>query len=124
MALLRMLLAAALAMPIGADDKSERRVARAPFRGWVELCVAGDRRRAAGLDLSPHGVGVSLAEPWPRARERVEAEFALPGIGLPLVIEGRIAWSSRDGRRLGIAFHDVDPGLTELLEGFVSGRLG
>jgi len=105
------------------EQGSERRRARAPFRGWVELAAGRERRRAAGLDLSAGGVGVSLAAPWTGDPQRLEAEFALPGIGLPLVVAGRVAWRSPDGLRLGIAFSDLDPGLEEILEGFASGRL-
>lgn len=104
-------------------EGTERRRLRAPFRGWVELACGRERCRATGRDLSAGGVGVSLAAPWSAAGQILEAELALPGIGLPLVVAGRVAWRSADGLRLGIAFHQLDPGLAEILEAFARGRL-
>lgn len=101
----------------------ERRGARAPFVAWVELMVDGVRRRARARDLSADGIGIELAAPLPRAREAVVSEFALPGISLPLALAGVVAWSSPGEARIGVRFDDVDPGLSELLESFVAGRL-
>jgi hypothetical protein len=103
--------------------RAQRRVDRAPFVGWVELALDGSRRRARALDLSVLGIGVELGGPVPAVREPVVSEFALPGISLPLALEGVVAWTDPGRARLGVAFADVDPGLAELLASFVAGRL-
>jgi hypothetical protein len=50
----------------------------------------------------------------------VTCEFSLPGISLPLALEGRVAWHV--GQDLGVAFDELDPALAELLETQVGGR--
>lgn len=105
--------------PVRGPDR--RQCPRTAFDGWVELHVGGVRRLATGCDLSPGGIGLDLGEqPLDRATA-VTCEFALPGISLPLELDGSVAWSG--GRRVGIRFHGVDPGLAELLENHVAGRL-
>lgn len=100
-----------------------RRAERAPFAGWVELSSGGVRRRARALDLSVHGIGVELAGPAPATREAVVSEFALPGISLPVALDGVVAWVDPRSSRIGVSFREMDPGLAELLASFVAGRL-
>ena len=101
---------------------SERRLSpRKAFDGWVEVHTDGVRRLAAGSDLSPSGIGLRLATAGLAPPARVTCEFALPGISLPLELAGAVAWSN--GARVGIRFDAVDPGLAELLENHVAGRL-
>lgn len=95
---------------------------RAPFDAWVEITTARGRCRARAFDLSVEGIGVEFDGPHPEEASDVVSEFALPGIGLPLELKGAIAWSRPDKGRLGVRFHDVDPGLAELLCNFVAGR--
>lgn len=102
---------------------ASRRAERAPFVGWVELSSGGVRRRARALDLSVAGIGVELAGPAPAAHEPVVSEFALPGISLPVALDGVVAWVDPRSSRVGVSFGDVDPGLAELLASFVAGRL-
>jgi hypothetical protein len=100
----------------------QQRRPRAPFSGWVELTTEGRRRLGTGRDLSPGGIGLELRGDLPEIGGVVTSEFALPGISIPLALEGRVAWS--DGaQRVGVRFERVDPGLAELLENFVGGRL-
>lgn len=96
---------------------------RAPFRGWVEITADGRRRRATAIDLSVAGIGIEMGGTLPRTEQRVVSEFALPGIGLPLELEGVVAWRDDAGSRFGVRFVELDPGLAELLESFVHGRL-
>ena len=101
---------------------SERRKrARTAFDGWVEVHTDGVRRLATGLDVSPDGIGLLFNAQAVAPRASVTCEFALPGISLPLELEGAVAWST--GNRAGIRFAEVDPGLAELLENHVAGRL-
>jgi hypothetical protein len=100
-----------------AQRRSSQRTA---FGGWVELHVAGGRRLAQGRDLSARGIGLELPGAPLRADTRVTCEFALPGISLPLELEGSVAWSK--GARLGVRFDEIDPGLAELLDNHVAGR--
>jgi hypothetical protein len=93
------------------------------FEGWVEICVRGDRRRARGTDLSPSGIGLSLAPPHPSAGDSVSSEFALPGISPPLALEAAIVWRDAESSRVGLRFASVDPGLDEIIERFVADRL-
>jgi hypothetical protein len=86
----------------------------------VELHVDGARRLASGRDLSATGIGLELAGEPVAPLSRVTCEFALPGISLPLELEGAVAWSK--GSRLGVRFDEVDPGLAELLDNHVAGR--
>jgi hypothetical protein len=102
------------------EPERRRRNPRKAFDGWVEISSAGQRRLATARDLSPAGIGVDLpGEPLP-PETAITCEFALPKISLPLALDGHVAWSS--GSRLGVRFHDVDPGLAELLENHVAGR--
>ena len=96
---------------------------RARFEGWVELRAGGTRRRAAARDLSVHGLGLFLPGPLPERLSAVESEFALPGIILPLALEGVVVWTNPGTSRVGIRFLEVDPGLAELLASYVAGRL-
>jgi hypothetical protein len=93
---------------------------RTPFDGWVELHVDGVRRLASGRDLSASGIGLELAGHPLAPPLRVTCEFALPGISLPLEIDGCVAWG--DGSQLGVRFDAIDPGLAELLDNHVAGR--
>jgi len=90
------------------------------FGGWVELHVEGTRRLAQGRDLSASGIGLELRGHPLGAETRVTCEFALPGISLPLELDGAVAWSA--GTRLGVRFDEIDPGLAELLDNHVAGR--
>ena len=96
---------------------------RARFEGWVELWIGGSRRRAAARDLSAEGMGLSLSGPLPPRQSAVTSEFALPGIILPLALEGIVVWTNPVASRIGIRFVEVDPGLAELLANYVAGRL-
>jgi hypothetical protein len=89
----------------------------------VELTLAGRRRLGSGRDLSAGGIGLELTGEALGVGGAVTSEFALPGISLPLALEGRVAWTDPNNRRVGISFDRVDPGLAELLENFVGGRL-
>jgi len=99
-----------------------RRRNRAPYRGWVELTLEGERVRASGLDLSVDGIGIAV-EGVPPADSLLVSEFALPGIALPLELRGRLVWSDARSGRAGVRFEAMDPGLAELLSNFVAGRL-
>jgi len=100
-----------------------QRSPRAPFSGWVELTSDGLRRLGTGRDLSAGGVGLELRGALPPIGGSVTSEFALPGISIPLALEGRVAWSDSQRLRVGVRFERIDPGLAELLENFVGGRL-
>lgn len=99
----------------------QRREPRTAFDGWVELRVNGGHRLASARDLARGGIGIEVQGDALALRDAVVCEFALPGISLPLELEGAVAWSS--GRRAGVRFESVDPGLSELLENHVAGRL-
>jgi hypothetical protein len=101
----------------------QQRRPRAPFSGWVELTAEGRRRLGTGRDLSPGGIGLELRGDLPAVGGAVTSEFTLPGISIPLALEGRVAWSDTHRARVGVRFERVDPGLAELLENFVGGRL-
>lgn len=99
---------------------------RADFHGWVELTTSRGRARGAGCDLSVGGLGLELrgaaaTQDAPLAAA-VTSEFALPGISLPLALEGVIAWNDAARGRLGVRFERVDPSVAELLESYVAGR--
>jgi hypothetical protein len=96
---------------------------RARFEGWVELRAGGTRRRAAARDLSARGIALSLQGALPARGSVVVSEFALPGITLPLSLEGIVVWTNSAASRIGIRFMEVDPGLAELLDSYVAGRL-
>lgn len=100
-----------------------QRSPRAPFAGWVELTSEGLRRLGTGCDLSAGGIALELRGELPPIGGPVTSEFALPGISIPLELEGRIAWSDPQRLRVGVRFERIDPGLAELLENFVGGRL-
>lgn len=101
----------------------ERRSAeRAGLSGWVELSVSGQRRRrAVGSDVSVDGLGVLHDGTALHTGARVMTEFPLPGIGLPLEIPAEVVWVGEE--RAGLRFAEMDPGLRELVESFVAGRL-
>lgn len=103
------------------QSSERRKSARAAFDGWVEVHTDGSRRLATGFDLSASGIGVILATEGLSARTGVTCEFALPDIQLPAAVDGAVAWSN--GARMGVCFGEIDPGLAELLENFVAGRL-
>jgi hypothetical protein len=96
---------------------------RARFESRVELLAGGTWRRAAARDLSVRGIGLSLLGPLPERESAVVSEFPLPGIALPLALEGVVVWANPMASRIGIRFLEVDPGLAELLHSYVSGRL-
>ena len=104
-------------------SSEQRRHLRAPFSGWVEISSRGRRRLGTGRDLSAGGIGLELRGEPIAPGGSVTSEFALPGISLPLALEGRVAWSDAGSERLGIVFDGIDPGLAELLESYAGGRL-
>jgi hypothetical protein len=89
----------------------------------VEVTALGLRRLATGRDLSAGGIGIELRGEPLAAGGLVMSEFALPGISLPLALEGRVAWCDGANQRVGVAFDGIDPGLAELLESYAGGRL-
>jgi c-di-GMP-binding flagellar brake protein YcgR len=102
--------------------KERRKEERAHLSGWVELSVDGrQRRRATTEDVSVDGLGILLDGDPLAAGSRAIAEFPLPGIGLPLALSAEVVWVGTD--RAGLRFEDVDPGLRELVESFVAGKL-
>jgi hypothetical protein len=103
-------------------ERVERRSARTAFDGWVELTVGTTRRLARCRDLSSQGLGLELEAPHPAAGEQVESEFLLPGIGVPLAVAARVAWSDPATRRLGLSFEALDVSVAELLQSAVAGR--
>jgi hypothetical protein len=108
---------------VGSRQHVPRRHDRARFIGWVELMADGARCLGNGRDLSAGGIGLEVPGDPPRVGDPVTSEFALPGISLPLALDGRVAWRDPGNGRIGVAFERVDPGLAELLESFVGGRL-
>lgn len=86
----------------------------------MEISAEGQRRLATARDLSPAGIGIDLPGAPLKPASPLVCEFALPGISLPLALDGHVAWVA--GSRLGVRFDDVDPGLAELLENHVAGR--
>ena len=102
------------------ESEPRRGNPRTPFDGWVEISVGRERRLATARDLSPSGIGVDLPGAPLAPASALICEFALPGISLPLALDGHVAWAT--GSRLGVRFDDVDPGLAELLENHVAGR--
>jgi c-di-GMP-binding flagellar brake protein YcgR len=103
--------------------EEQQRLPRAQFSGWVELMAEGRRRLGTGRDLSSGGIGLELRGELPEVGGVVTSEFTLPGISIPLALEGRVAWSDHGSQRVGVRFERVDPALAELLENFVGGRL-
>jgi len=104
-------------------DRCRRRAARVSFSGWVEITANGRRQLGNGWDLSSQGIGVRLNGTTPPPACPVTSEFALPGISLPLAMEGRVVWCDVDEGRFGVHFESTDPGVAELLERFVAGTL-
>lgn len=100
-----------------------RKCPRTRFDGWVEVASGGQRLRGAGHDLSRDGIGLSLEETPPAVTSQLVSEFALPGIGLPLELQGQVVWMNPETRSLGVRFQGVDPGLADLIANFVAGRL-
>jgi hypothetical protein len=78
---------------------------------------------ARGRDLSSGGIGLTLEGPHPFTAGLVESEFALPGFVVPLKLPARVAWTDLRSHGLGLRFEEIDPGLAELLENYVAGRL-
>ena len=99
--------------------QERREAGRAALESWVEIAAGGARYRATAADVSVCGLGLSGAGLV--AGASVVAEFPLPGIGLPLELSARVMWA--DTGRLGLRFEGIDPGLRELLESYVDGRL-
>jgi c-di-GMP-binding flagellar brake protein YcgR len=102
--------------------QQRRTFRRTDFNGWVEVTTSRQRSRGTANDLSVGGVGVLMPAPLPAATTAVTSEFALPGISLPLALEGVVAWSDPGRGRFGVRFERVDPGLAELLASYVAGR--
>ncbi len=102
------------------NREPRRKNPRTPFEGWVEISAAGERRLATARDLSPAGIGVDLPGAPLAPASSLICEFALPGISLPLALDGCVAWA--EGSRLGVRFDDVDPGLAELLENHTAAK--
>ena len=102
------------------EGERRREKPRTPFDGWVEISADGQRRLATARDLSPAGIGIEVPGEPLAPDAALVCEFALPGISLPLALDGHVAWVA--GSRLGIRFDEVDPGLAELLENHVAGR--
>ncbi len=98
---------------------SRRGHPRAPFHARVSLAQAGSRRPAWARDLSSAGLGLELEAPHPERGSALETEFALPGMRLPIALQGRVAWSQPERRRLGVRFERADPDLDELIDRFV-----
>jgi hypothetical protein len=88
----------------------------------VEIAAGGERRLARARDLSEDGLGLELEAPHPEPGDRLESEFALPGIRVPLVVTARVAWSDPAAGRMGLAFEPLDVGVAELLQSAVAGR--
>ena len=108
-------------LEVPVEPERRRTNPRAAFDGWVEISTGGQRRLATARDLSAAGIGVDLPGEPLTPEAAIVCEFTLPGISLPLALDGHVAWTA--GSRLGVRFHDVDPGLAELLENHVAGRL-
>lgn len=101
-----------------------RRSPRARLEGWVELSADGNRQRGALRDVSVDGLGVARVDRALAPGQRLLAEFPLPGIGLPVELEGVVVWGGPPGGPAGIRFLGMDPGLAELLSRHASGGLG
>ncbi len=104
-------------------EQERRRPSRASYEGWVEIVADGRRRLASGCDLSAGGIGMRLNHDPPSSGTAVTSEFALPGISLPLALEGRVAWVDLASGRLGVRFEPLDASLAELLDSYVAGGL-
>jgi hypothetical protein len=103
--------------------EERRRGRRARFEGWVGIAAGEVHRMARGRDLSAGGIGLTLGDPHPFSAGIVESEFALPGFVVPLKLCARVAWRDSRTQGLGLRFEEIDPGLAELLENYVAGRL-
>ena len=104
-------------------DEERRRNPRTRFEGWVGIASGKTHRMARGRDLSARGLGLTLGGPHPFTAGVVESEFALPGFVVPLKLSARVAWTDSRTEGLGLRFEEIDPGLAELLENYVAGRL-
>lgn len=104
-------------------DEERRRWPRMTFDGWAEITAESSRHRGRCVDLSPEGICISFRQPLPGDLSLVVSEFALPGLSLPLAIEGRVAWCNHRASRLGLRFENLDPGIAELLVRYTQGRL-
>lgn len=103
--------------------EERRRGRRAPFEGWVAIAAGDVHRMARGRDLSASGIGLTLGDPHPFTAGIVESEFALPGFVVPVKLPACVAWADSGTQGLGLRFEEIDPGLAELLENYVAGRL-
>lgn len=103
--------------------RPRRHSPRARFDAWVELRADGQTRRVSGRDLCDRGIGLLVEGSLPPLHETVSSEFALPGIRLPMALDGVVAWRDERSGRLGVRFLDVDPALGELLASYVAGQL-
>jgi len=101
-----------------------RRSPRARLETWVEISTGRRRQRGVARDVSVGGLGVERVGPDLEPGQRLVAEFPLPGIGLPVELEGVVVWCGPPGEGAGIRFVDVDAGLAELLALHASGGLG
>ena len=102
--------------------QERRKAPRAPFTGWVEITVGASRRRANGRDLAAGGMSIASRPPL-AIRTPIVSEFALPGISLPLALEGVVVWSDGEQGCFGVRFDGIDAGLAELLESYIAGSL-
>ena len=68
-------------------------------------------------------MGVADVRPGLERGLALRSEFALPGISLPIELRAVVRWTSDDGSRAGLHFLELDPGIAELLENFLAGRL-
>jgi len=110
--------------PAGAPLRERRRSPRAALDAWVELSGEGCRQRGATRDVSVEGLGIARVDRALVPGQRLLAEFPLPGIGLPVELEGVVVWCGPPGGPAGIRFLGMDPGLAELLSRHASGGLG
>lgn len=104
-------------------DEERRTSCRAAFEGWVGIAAGDAHRMARGRDLSARGIGLTLGGPHPFQAGLVESEFALPGFMVPLKLSAHVAWADSRTQGLGLRFEEVDPGVEEILENYVAGRL-
>ena len=104
-------------------DEERRSSRRARFEGWVGIAAGDAHRMARARDLSARGIGLTLGGAHPFTAGVVESEFALPGFVVPLKLSAHVAWADERTQGLGLRFEEIDPGLEELLENYVAGRL-
>lgn len=107
--------------PLRAADA--RSGSRARLDAVVELRAARTRRRAQVWDVSARGIGIAAPDLAFAPGSELVLEFALPGIAPALELRGSVVWHERATGRAGLLFGPLDPGVHELLQAFVSGRL-